>query len=120
MCEKFHCRNDNKIKYSWISIKAVNAKSFLWRYTGMYTDLLSQCFENTALGCLDMVQCTFFCDTNQTHVCCNISKVSGFLAVLREYVSYNVVRVKVRKISEFFWVEMYCKMSDMNEYGNVL
>ena len=35
-----------------------------------------------------------------------------FLAVLQEYVFYNVDWVEVHKISEGFWTKLYCRMSD--------
>ena len=35
-------------------------KSFIWRYTGIYKHLLSQCFQNVVLGRLEMVQCKCF------------------------------------------------------------
>ena len=42
-----------------------------------YTDiLLSKCFENAILGCLEILLCqSFFFDTNQKHVCGKIYKV---------------------------------------------
>ena len=79
----------------------------------MYRHLRSQCLENAVLGRLDIVRCKLVSDTNQKHVW-NISKLSGFLAFGCVYnVFYNVERVKVCKISELFWEEGYCKMSDL-------
>ena len=89
-------------------------KSFLRTYTGM----LSQWFENAVLWLLEMVQCKFFFLTTTRNmllenVCWKICKVSGFFAVLRKYIFYNVKTVEVRKISEVFWAKRYCRMSDI-------
>ena len=50
----------------------------------------------------------------QTETCLlKICKVSGFLAVLQKYVFHNVEWDEVRKISEIFWVKLFCKMSHL-------
>ena len=36
-----------------------------------------------------------------------------FLAASREYILYNVEKVKVRKMSEIPRSKLYCKMSDL-------
>ena len=36
-----------------------------------------------------------------------------FLAVFRKYIFHNVEWFEVRKMSEVFWVKLYCKMSDL-------
>ena len=35
-----------------------------------------------------------------------------FLAMLREYIFYNVEWDEIRKMSELFWTKLYCKMSE--------
>ena len=39
-------------------------------------------------------------------------KSERFLAVLREYIAFNINWVEIRKMSEVFWVKLYCKMSE--------
>ena len=46
----------HQIKASYIS----ETNIFLRRYTGLYSHLLSKCFEIVVLGCLEMVQCKWF------------------------------------------------------------
>ena len=47
----------------------------------------------------------FFSDTNQKHVCWKCIMLVKFLAVLGEYIFYNVGWVEVSKKSEVFWAK---------------
>ena len=59
------------------------------------------------------MQCKWFF-WYQTETCLlKICNVSGLLAVLQKYVFHNVEWVEVRKISEIFWVKLFCKMSHL-------
>ena len=40
-------------------------------------------------------------------------KSEKFLAVLLEHIIFNVKWVEIRKMSEIFWMKLYCKMSDI-------
>ena len=80
------------------------------QYTGIYRHLLSKNFENAVLGRLEMMQCNFFSDTNQKHVCWKTCRV-GLQLCCGSIFFYHVAWVEVRKIIKVFWVKLYRKMS---------
>ena len=117
-------------------------KIFLRRYTEIYRHFLSKCFKNGVLGRQEMVQCKFFSDPKQKHVWWKRLN----LAVLREYIIFNVKWVEVRKMSEVFerncivkWViffasfcwlwdfllenlilkKLWCPLEHLNEYKSM-
>ena len=92
---------------------ASGTKTFYVGYTGIWRHLISQCFENAVLGCLKMVQWKCFSGTiHKMFVGKFVSEwVFGCIAE-RELSFCNVEWVKVRKISDFFCVKLYCKVND--------
>ena len=77
------------------------AKYFGWRFTGICRYLLSNCFENAALGRREMVQYKYLL-WHQPETCFWLCRGSwGF---------YNVEWVEVRKISEVFKAKLYWKL----------
>ena len=59
----------------------------------------------------DAVQ-IFFLAPNRNTLAGKFVKSESFLAALRVDIIFNVKRVEVRKISEGFWIKLYCKMCD--------
>ena len=88
-------------------------KIFLFRYTEIYKHLLSKCFKNAVLGCQKMVQRKCSSDTKQKHVCWKICTVIKVFGRVRKYIIFNVKWVEVLKMSEAFWANSYCKISDL-------
>ena len=87
---------------------------FLQGYTEIWRHFLSKCFKNAVLGRREMVQCKcFFLTPNRNNFAGKFAKSERFLAVLREHIIFNVKWVKVQKISEVFWGNLYRKMSDL-------
>ena len=54
----------------------------------------------------------FFLTTNRNLFAGIFVKSERFLAVLREYIAFNINWVEIRKMSEVFWVKLYRKMSE--------
>ena len=55
----------------------------------------------------------FFLTPNRNMFARIFVKPESFLTVLREDIAFNVKWVEVRKMSEVFWVKLYCKMSEL-------
>ena len=77
----------------------LSAKVSLRSYTDIYWHLHSNCFKNAVLARQQMVQCKCFF-------------LKNLESEKQEHIIYNFKWVEVRKMSEVFWVKLYCKMSD--------
>ena len=54
----------------------------------------------------------FFLTPNRNMFARIFVKPERFLTVLPEHIAFNVKWVEVRKMSEVFWVKLYCKISE--------
>ena len=91
-----------KLKDKAKSLEQVFSNRSLQKYTDIWFSSASKCFSNAVLRRLEKVQCKCFF-WHQPEIC--------FSAMLQEYICYNVEWVEVLKISQVFWVKLYCKMS---------
>ena len=110
--------NDPMINLTPHQIKALEKspqQNFSWRkFTGIRRHLLSKFFENVVLGYLETMQRKyFFLIPTRNLFARKFVKWVRLLAVLPEYIFYNVDSVEVRKISEVFWAKRYCKISGL-------
>ena len=55
----------------------------------------------------------FFLTPNRNMFAGKFVNWESFLAVFWEHIIFNFKRVEIRKMSEVFWVKLYCKMSDL-------
>ena len=74
--------------------------------------MLSNYFQNAVLGRLEMLQCKCFFWQHQTFAG-KFVKWERFLAVLREHIFFNVEWIDFGKMTEVFWVKLYCKISEL-------
>ena len=82
--------------------------------TEIYRHLFSKCSKKVVLGRQEMLQCKWsYWSPNRNIFAGKFVNWQSLLAVFWEHVISSFKRVEIHKMSEIFWMKLYCKMSDL-------